>query len=266
MAGREGHVAQHPHHRRPQVHPASSDHPSPEHGTRSAATSSCCAAPRPARSGRPSKALTLRAGPRAGRTRERVDDGHLRAGVAAHRAPHRGAAGVDLEPRRPERSARHRPAVPPHIHGVALGSRRRRHQDPQLPPHPRAARLAASMHCSSNASGRDVPAAGRRRTLDRHRSRVRLRSGTPLDAANVRRGFRRVATAAGLDAANWTPRELRHSFVSLLSDKGVPHRADRPPRRAHRRVDGHRDRLPQATAPGHQRRRRGNERAVPPRR
>jgi len=47
-------------------------------------------------------------------------------------------------------------------------------------------------------------------------------AGTPLDAANVRRGFRRIATAAGLDAAQWTPRELRHSFVSLLSDKGVP--------------------------------------------
>ena len=47
-------------------------------------------------------------------------------------------------------------------------------------------------------------------------------AGTPLDAANVRRGFRRIATAAGLDAAQWTPRELRHSFVSLLSDRGVP--------------------------------------------
>ncbi len=47
-------------------------------------------------------------------------------------------------------------------------------------------------------------------------------AGTALDAANVRRGFRRVATVAGLDAAQWTPRELRHSFVSLLSDDGVP--------------------------------------------
>jgi integrase len=47
-------------------------------------------------------------------------------------------------------------------------------------------------------------------------------TGTALDAANVRRGFRRIATAAGLDAARWTPRELRHSFVSLLSDDGVP--------------------------------------------
>jgi integrase len=47
-------------------------------------------------------------------------------------------------------------------------------------------------------------------------------TGTALDAANVRRGFRRIATTAGLDAARWTPRELRHSFVSLLSDDGVP--------------------------------------------
>jgi integrase len=47
-------------------------------------------------------------------------------------------------------------------------------------------------------------------------------TGAPLDAANVLRDFRRLATAAGLDAAGWTPRELRHSFVSLLSDEGVP--------------------------------------------
>lgn len=45
--------------------------------------------------------------------------------------------------------------------------------------------------------------------------------GGELDAANVRRAFRRVAQRAGLDAKEWTPRELRHSFVSLLSDKGV---------------------------------------------
>lgn len=46
--------------------------------------------------------------------------------------------------------------------------------------------------------------------------------GTELDAANVRRGFRRIAKAAGLVAEDWTPRELRHSFVSLLSDHKVP--------------------------------------------
>jgi hypothetical protein len=46
--------------------------------------------------------------------------------------------------------------------------------------------------------------------------------GIPLDSANVRRGFRRIVTAAGLNAKDWTLRELRHSFVSLLSDEGVP--------------------------------------------
>lgn len=46
--------------------------------------------------------------------------------------------------------------------------------------------------------------------------------GTELDSANVRRGFRRIAAAAGLNGGAWTPRELRHSFVSLLSDEGVP--------------------------------------------
>ena len=46
--------------------------------------------------------------------------------------------------------------------------------------------------------------------------------GTALDASNVRRGFRRIIGAAGLDATQWTPRELRHNFVSLLSDEGVP--------------------------------------------
>jgi integrase len=45
--------------------------------------------------------------------------------------------------------------------------------------------------------------------------------GSPLGAANVRRGFRRVAATAGLDSARWTPRELRHSFVSLLSSTGL---------------------------------------------
>ena len=45
--------------------------------------------------------------------------------------------------------------------------------------------------------------------------------GTALDAANVRRWFRSVVTKAGI-AGDWTPRELRHSFVSLLSANGVP--------------------------------------------
>jgi integrase len=46
--------------------------------------------------------------------------------------------------------------------------------------------------------------------------------GTELDAHNVRRAFRKVVKKAGLVEADWTPRELRHSFVSLLSDSGMP--------------------------------------------
>ncbi len=48
-------------------------------------------------------------------------------------------------------------------------------------------------------------------------------AGTPLDPAHVRRDFRlAIKGADGLDPADWTPRELRHSFVSLLSDAGTP--------------------------------------------
>jgi integrase len=49
------------------------------------------------------------------------------------------------------------------------------------------------------------------------------RYGTPLSPANVHRDFRKaIDTAAGIEASQWTPRELRHGFVSLLSDKKVP--------------------------------------------
>ena len=48
-------------------------------------------------------------------------------------------------------------------------------------------------------------------------------TGTAMDAANVRRDFRRaLAFVPGLEPSQWTPRELRHSFVSVLSDAGVP--------------------------------------------
>jgi integrase len=49
------------------------------------------------------------------------------------------------------------------------------------------------------------------------------RVGTLLDASHVRREFRRaIHDATGLNPNEWTPRELRHSFVFLLSDSGVP--------------------------------------------
>ncbi|MFB1046312.1 site-specific integrase [Streptomyces chrestomyceticus] len=54
------------------------------------------------------------------------------------------------------------------------------------------------------------------------------RSGEPLDAANVRRDFRAIVAKAAkmpgieLKPHEWTTRETRTSFVSLLSDHGVP--------------------------------------------
>jgi hypothetical protein len=47
-------------------------------------------------------------------------------------------------------------------------------------------------------------------------------AGAALDSTNVRRDFRKVlAKIDGLTPEEWTPRELRHSFVSVLSDNGV---------------------------------------------
>jgi integrase len=48
------------------------------------------------------------------------------------------------------------------------------------------------------------------------------RTGRPLEARNVRRDFRKVVDMSGLFGKEWAPRELRHSFVSLLSDAKVP--------------------------------------------
>ena len=46
--------------------------------------------------------------------------------------------------------------------------------------------------------------------------------GTPMDAANARRDLRRALKLVhGIDPSQWTPRELRHSFVSLLSASGL---------------------------------------------
>jgi integrase len=49
----------------------------------------------------------------------------------------------------------------------------------------------------------------------------RSRAGTAMDSHNVRRAFRNLLKAADIEAKDWTPRELRHSFVSLLSDDGM---------------------------------------------
>jgi integrase len=47
------------------------------------------------------------------------------------------------------------------------------------------------------------------------------RNGNPLAAGNVRRAFRSTTKTAGV-GEDWTPRELRHTFVSIMSDNDVP--------------------------------------------
>ncbi len=45
-------------------------------------------------------------------------------------------------------------------------------------------------------------------------------TGKSLDDANVRRGFRALCDKAGI-GGSWSPRELRHTFVSLMSESGI---------------------------------------------
>jgi len=45
-------------------------------------------------------------------------------------------------------------------------------------------------------------------------------AGTPIDASNLRRYFRRACKNAGI--GRWMPYEMRHTAASLLSDDGVP--------------------------------------------
>jgi site-specific recombinase XerD len=45
-------------------------------------------------------------------------------------------------------------------------------------------------------------------------------TGTPLGARHIRKMFQDVCQRAGL-GRDWAPRDLRHTFVSLLSDDGM---------------------------------------------
>src|SRR5580692_1967616 len=111
------------------------------------------------------------------------------------------------------------PPVPPHIavwrsvraHGDTKTERSRRTLG--LP----AAAVQALRAWSGSQAGERIAAGD-----DWHDTGLVFTShhGAALDAANVRKMFKRVATAAGI-GDGWTPRELRTSFVSLLSHHGV---------------------------------------------
>jgi integrase len=94
-----------------------------------------------------------------------------------------------------------------------------RYQDPEVAAFPRHPRCIAALRAQQERLQKAGKAAG-----DKWQDNGLVfasETGTELDAANVRRGFRRIARAAGLNAGEWTPRELRHSFVSLLSSGGL---------------------------------------------
>ncbi|MDN5725781.1 MAG: site-specific integrase [Propionibacteriales bacterium] len=105
--------------------------------------------------------------------------------------------------------------------------------DPPIPPSMsvvRSVRVDGDTKTTQSRRGMELPS----RCVDAlptHRARsgggatglvFHTATGAALDAANVRRAFRSVVRDAGLDPAAWTPRELRHSFVSLLSSEGLP--------------------------------------------
>ena len=111
--------------------------------------------------------------------------------------------------------------------------------DPLVPPHVELLRsVRAGGDTKTRTSRRAVPLPQRAVDVLRLLWRTRIcghtgmqgcsclvfvsRNGTPLDAHNVQRDFRKVIDAAGLVGKDWTPRELRQSFVSLLSDAQVP--------------------------------------------
>ena len=104
-------------------------------------------------------------------------------------------------------------ATPPRPPNVAVWHSVRQHRDTKTPRSRRTLRIPAI-------------AADALRDLQQRERRsagpvFATRDGGELDAANVRREFRAAVRAAGIPGT-WTPRELRHTFVSLMSDSGVP--------------------------------------------
>ena len=63
--------------------------------------------------------------------------------------------------------------------------------------------------------------AGGRRGVARPQPCLLHSAGTALDAGNIRRSFRAITKASGV-GEDWTPREMRHTFVSTSCDHDVP--------------------------------------------
>ena len=111
------------------------------------------------------------------------------------------------------------PTVPPHVavwrsvrvHGETKTQRSRRSLGlPQM--------AVEALHALSESQAHERATAGER--WQDSGLVFTTHVGAALDAGNVRKMFKRVSKAAGV-GDSWTPRELRTSFVSLMSHHGV---------------------------------------------
>jgi integrase len=138
----------------------------------------------------------------------------LLAGIRTEeaRALHRSHVDLDGDPAA-------RPSVPPHVavwrsvraHGETKTERSRRTLGL-----PAVAVQALRAWSRSQAGERLAAGNGWQDTAPVFTNHL----GAALDAGNVRKMFKRVCTEAGI-GDGWTPRELRTTFVSLLSHRGV---------------------------------------------
>ncbi len=178
-----------------------------------------CAVPK-GKEGRPSKALTLAQAEAVLKASEgsRMHAYIVVALLTGARTEELRAltwSHVDLEGRQDE------PQVPPHVavwRSVRTGGdtkTRKSRRTLALPDH-----CVKALMTHREQQDKDRASAGER--WQEHDLVFASAAGTPLDAANVRRAFRSIIKDAGLDPAQWSPRELRHSFVSVLSDSGIP--------------------------------------------
>jgi integrase len=122
-------------------------------------------------------------------------------------------------PRQPGRRPGRQPARPAAHRRLAISPHPRRHQDRTVPPHPRPPRRRGqALRAWSAVQAEERLGAGD----DWQDTGLVFTShhGAALDASNVRKMFKRVCDEAGI-GDSWAPRELRTSFVSLMSHQGV---------------------------------------------
>lgn len=114
------------------------------------------------------------------------------------------------------------PPVPPHVavwHSVRVGGDTKTKKSRRTLALPQ--RCVAVLRLQKRQQAKERKDAGK--NWVEHGLVFTSKVGTPFDPSHVRRDFRTaIKNAKGIYAHAWTPRELRHSFVSLLSDNGVP--------------------------------------------